>query len=136
MCQPEEVWSIAKARLGPKWSFMWDPGCTEEEMDACEERLGVKLPTRVRELMAVCSGCGFPRAKDDHDFMTFAMEHVLRPVGEWLSASQAGFEMVDFNALQTCDDEVDEDDEGPIEDHTARAIVVGTSISEGSETST
>eukprot|EP00047_Mylnosiga_fluctuans_P013326 m.30942 g.30942 ORF g.30942 m.30942 type:complete len:310 (-) comp4828_c0_seq1:154-1083(-) len=152
----EEVWAVAKARLGAAWDFMWEPGCTDSELEACEQRLGVKIHPRVREIMSVCSGCSFPRFEE----ATSSMEVLLRPVTEWLGGKEGlsynGVSKIDFfkkhcklkdpddgEEVGSEEDEGDEGDEGAGagdvteddkgDDGLARSIVVGTSVSGGNE---
>lgn len=39
---------------------MFEQGDRDAELNACEDRLGITIPPRVRELMTVCTGAGFP----------------------------------------------------------------------------
>jgi len=76
----KEAWDKVKAHW-PGFEFMWQPGNTEEEIAAAEERLGVTLPERVRELMRECSGAagGFPE-RDGHGY---SADVCLLPVTQW-----------------------------------------------------
>jgi hypothetical protein len=55
----EEVWARVRSAW-PGFEFMWEPGSAEPEIAGVEARLGVELPKRVRDLMRVCNGAGFP----------------------------------------------------------------------------
>lgn len=76
----KETWDRAKA-YWTRFEFMWQPGNSEEEIAAAEERLGVELPERVRDLMRECSGAagGFPE-REGHGY---SADVCLVPVTQW-----------------------------------------------------
>jgi hypothetical protein len=80
-----EIWARVKA-FWPGFEFMWQPGHSEEEIAAAEQRLGLTLPARVRDLMRECSGPagGFP----EREYHTWSADVCLWPVTQWKHLDQ------------------------------------------------
>jgi hypothetical protein len=93
------IWDAVKAAWPPAFAPLFEPGASDAELDAAEERLCVTLPPRVRELVAACSGAGLPAPRPS----LFPAECTLTPVGSWCHPTPLLGEPFDWTPAQLAD---------------------------------
>jgi hypothetical protein len=81
----EEAWAKARGAW-PGFEFMWEHGCTHEEIAAAEAWLGIHLPERVRALAHACAGAGFPTCA----YGAFTVETCFDHVRTWKTLAGSG----------------------------------------------
>src|SRR6185295_11671 len=81
----EVAWAKARGAW-PGFEFMWEHGCTDDEIAAAEARLKIELPPRVRALARTCAGAGFPTCA----YGAFTVETCFDHVRTWKKLADSG----------------------------------------------